>query len=216
MKSRERKAVGNPARTLPLRTALLIILSVFLGTATIDAQEKKPTRQEREDAWRAERMRKRRAEEMAELRNDSIEYIQAIQSLRNGSWALEASSVTFDNGVTHYVTPSTNYVSANNGTAVIQTAFDNSNIYSPNGLGGITVEGNITGEELKVDNEGNLYYSYNIQGAQVSATVNIVVTANSNQATARVDPNFSIRDMTLSGSIYPYRNAGIIEGTTGY
>lgn len=199
-----------------MRIVLLIILSIFLGSATIEAQERKLTRQERENAWRAERLRKRRAEERIELHNDSIEYLQAIQSLRNGSWALEASTVTFDNGVTRYVTPSTNYVSANNGTAVIQTAFDNSNIYSPNGLGGITLEGNITGEELKVDNEGNLYYSYNIQGAQVSATVNIVVTANSNEATARVDPNFSFRDMTLSGNIYPYRNAGIIEGTTGY
>lgn len=216
MKSRERKAIENSVRTSSMRIVLLIILSIFLGSATIEAQERKLTRQEREDAWRAERLRKRRAEEMAELHNDSIEYLQAVQSLRNGSWALEASTVTFDNGVTRYVTPSTNYVSANNGTAVIQTAFDNSNIYSPNGLGGITLEGNITGEELKVDNEGNLYYSYNIQGAQVSATVNIVVTANSNEATARVDPNFSFRDMTLSGNIYPYRNAGIIEGTTGY
>ena len=216
MKSRERKAIENSVHTSSMRIVLLIILSIFLGSATIEAQERKLTRQEREDAWRAERLRKRRAEEMTELHNDSIEYLQAVQSLRNGSWALEASTVTFDNGVTHYVTPSTNYVSANNGTAVIQTAFDNSNIYSPNGLGGITLEGNITGEELKVDNEGNLYYSYNIQGAQVSATVNIVVTANSNEATARVDPNFSFRDMTLSGNIYPYRNAGIIEGTTGY
>lgn len=216
MKSRERKAIENSVRTSSMRIVLLIILSIFLGSATIEAQERKLTRQEREDAWRAERLRKRRAEERAELHNDSIEYLQAVQSLRNGSWALEASTVTFDNGVTRYVTPSTNYVSANNGTAVIQTAFDNSNIYSPNGLGGITLEGNITGEELKVDNEGNLYYSYNIQGAQVSATVNIVVTANSNEATARVDPNFSFRDMTLSGNIYPYRNAGIIEGTAGY
>lgn len=216
MKSRERKAIENSVRTSSMRILLLIILSIFLGSATIEAQERKLTRQEREDAWRAERLRKRRAEERTELHNDSIEYLQAVQSLRNGSWALEASTVTFDNGVTRYVTPSTNYVSANNGTAVIQTAFDNNNIYSPNGLGGITLEGNITGEELKVDDEGNLYYSYNIQGAQVSATVNIVVTANSNEATARVDPNFSFRDMTLSGNIYPYRNAGIIEGTTGY
>ena len=53
-------------------------------------------------------------------------------------------------------------------------------------------------------------------GPQLSATVNIVISGYSNEATATVSPNFSSNDMTMSGSIYPYSSAGIFEGTTGY
>ncbi len=210
MKSYSRKRVAAA------RAALIIALLLTGFSTSSYAQEKKMTRKEKEEAWRAERLKKRAAEERAEMRSDSIEYVQAIDAIRNGSWALEASNITFDNGVTRFVTPSTNYVSINNGIATVQTAFNNSNIYSPNGLGGITLEGRITAEELRMDNEGNVYYNYSIQGAQISATVSVVVTAHSNQATATVDPNFSMRDMTMSGYIYPYNNAGIFEGTTGY
>lgn len=192
----------------------LALLSLVL--VSIPAQEKKMTRKEKEAAWRAERLKRRAQEQRAEIISDSIQYIQAINSIRNGSWALEATNVTFNNGVTRYVTQSTNFVSVNDGEGVVQTAFDNSNISSPNGLGGITLTGYINGEQMKADKDGNIYYSFNIQGAEISATVSIVITAHTNQATATVNPNFSSRQMTMNGYIYPYDNAGIIEGSSGY
>ena len=216
MKRIKRNPATNFAQKATTRFLILVTFLLTAGIATVDAQEKKMTRQEKEDAWRAERLRRREAERRSEHRNDSIEYAQAVQAIRSGSWALEASSINFNNGVTHFVTPSTNYLSGNKGQGVVQTAFDNSNIYSPNGLGGVTLEGNITNEELTVDNSGNIYYNYTIQGIQISATVNIILTASTNQATATVDPNFSSWTMTMSGSIYPYSNAGIIQGTPDY
>lgn len=174
------------------------------------------TLKEREDAWRAERLKKKAKEQRLEFVNDSIQHVQAVVAIRNGSWALEASNITFDNGSTRFVTPSMNYVSINKGTGTIQTAFDDTNIYSPNGLGGITLEGNITNEELTVDREGNVYYNYVIQGSNVSATITVVITANSNQATANINPNFSNRRMLMSGYIYPYSEAGVFEGTPDY
>ena len=200
------------------RITLSVILALLFCSAPIgiQGQEKKMTRQQKEEAWRAERLKKRAAEEAKEARNDSIEYMQAIMAIKNGSWALEASSITFNNGATNFVTESTNFISVNSGNGVLQTAFDNSNIYSPNGMGGITLQGNISEEELSMDQEGNLYYSFNITGAQISATVNITLTAYSNQATATIDPNFSTNDMTMSGYIYPYDSAGIFEGSPSY
>lgn len=195
---------------------LFLLLMTGIVAMPLNAQEKKMSRKEKEAAWRAERLKKRAQEERTEMMNDSIQYVQAINAIRNGSWALEATNVTFDNGVTRYVTQSTNFVSINDGEGVVQTAFNNSNISSPNGLGGITLTGNINGEELKTDKEGNIYYNYNIQGAEISATVSVVITAHTNQATATVNPNFSSRQMTMSGYIYPYDNSGIIEGTSGY
>ncbi len=194
-------------------SALILLSNISPASAVV---QKKMTRKEKEAAWRAERLKKRALEEQREIRNDSIEYAQALAAVRNGSWALEASNVTFNNGVTRFVTPSTNFISVNNGNAVLQTAFDNTNIYSPNGLGGITLEGRVADESMKMDKDGNLYYSYSILGAQISASVVVVITARSNQATATIDPNFSSSQMTFSGYIYPYVNSGIIEGTSGY
>ena len=198
------------------RRFIFIMLALLAVQVSLFAQDKKMTRKEKEAAWRAERLRKRAQEERQVMHDDSIQFVQAVNAIRSGSWALEASNVTFNNGVTRFVTANTNFVSVDDGQAVVQTAFNNSNVNSPNGLGGITLEGRITSEELKMDKDGNVYYNYGIQGTDISATVNIVVTANSNQATATVNPNFSSNQMTFSGYIYPYDTAGVIEGNPGY
>ena len=194
----------------------IVIATIITAQSVGYSQDKKMTMKEKEDAWRAERLKKRAKEERLEFVNDSVQYAQAIMAIRNGSWALEASSIAFNNGNTDFVTPSTNYVSINNGIGTIQTALDNTNIYSPNGLGGVTLQGNVSNGQLTVDNQGNIYYNYILQGNNVSATVNIMIAANSNQATAYISPNFGSGNITMNGSIYPYKQAGVIQGTSDY
>lgn len=191
------------------------MLTLCVQNATF-AQSKKMTKAEREAAWRADRMKKRAAERAREESEDSLAFVQAIEAIRSGSWALEASNITFRNGVTRFVTESTNYISVNNGQGVVQTAFNNANVYSPNGLGGITLEGTVSGERMSRDKEGNVYYSYTIQGANISAIVYVTIAANSNEASARIDPNFSGNTMTMNGYIYPYSTAGVFQGTTSF
>ena len=135
----------------------IVIATIITAQSVGYSQDKKMTMKEKEDAWRAERLKKRAKEERLEFVNDSVQYAQAIVAIRNGSWALEASSIAFNNGNTDFVTPSTNYVSINNGIGTIQTALDNTNIYSPNGLGGVTLQGNVSNGQLTVDNQGNIY-----------------------------------------------------------
>jgi hypothetical protein len=194
----------------------IVIATIITAQSVGYSQDKKMTMKEKDDAWRAERLKKRAKEERLEFVNDSVQYAQAIVAIRNGSWALEASSIAFNNGNTDFVTPSTNYVSINNGIGTIQTALDNTNIYSPNGLGGVTLQGNVSNGQLTVDNQGNIYYNYILQGNNVSATVNIMIAANSNQATAYISPNFGSGNITMNGSIYPYKQAGVIQGTSDY
>ena len=196
---------------------LLITLMLIIAICSnASAQEKKMTRREKEAAWRAERLRKRAAEERIEIHNDSVQYLQAVAALKDCSWALEASNVAFNNGATNLVTESTNFISINNGTATVQTALNSINIYSPNGLGGITLTGRVGNEQMSIDRYGNVYYSFSIFGSEISATVSVMLSAGSNQATATVNPNYNNSSMTMSGYIYPYGNAGIIEGTSGY
>ena len=87
---------------------LFLLAVLALAQMPLSAQEKKMTRKEKEAAWRAERQKRRAQERHAEMLDDSIQYVQAINAIRSGSWALEATNVTFDNGVTRYVTHSTN------------------------------------------------------------------------------------------------------------
>ena len=53
-------------------------------------------------------------------------------------------------------------------------------------------------------------------GSEISATVSVVLSAGSNRATATIAPNFNNMNLTMSGNLYPYNSAGIIEGITGH
>ena len=194
---------------------LAFIFSVGL-LCPIFAQKGKMSKAEREAAWRAERMKKREAERAKVAAEDSIAFMQAVEALQNGSWALEASNITFNNGITRFVTSSTNYVAVNGGEGTVQTAFNNSNINSPSGLGGVTLEGNVWGERMGKDNDGNIFFSCSIQGNGISAVIYVTLTANSNQASASVNANYSGNRMVFNGYLYPYNSAGIFEGQPSY
>lgn len=196
---------------------LILAVTLIIGLPlTSAAQKNKMNKAEREAAWRAERLRKREAEKAKIAAEDSIAFTQAVQALRNGSWALEASNITFNNGITRFVTSSTNYVAVNAGEGTVQTAFNNTNINSPNGLGGVTLEGNVWGELMGTDNDGNVFFSCSIQGNGISAVIYVTLTANTNQASATVNANYSGNRMTFSGYLYPYNSAGIFEGQVSY
>ncbi|MBR2637222.1 MAG: DUF4251 domain-containing protein [Bacteroidaceae bacterium] len=194
----------------------LVLLLTFGWQSVTFSQNKKMTKAEREAAWRAERLRKKAVERAREEVADSLSFMQAFVALKDGSWTLEASNITFNNGVTRFVTENTNYVAVNDGAATIQTAFNNSNVYSPNGLGGITLQGNVSGERITRDSDGNIHYSCTVMGSNISAIIYLTLAANSNSASARVNPNFSGNTITMNGYLYPYSASAIVQGTTSY
>lgn len=188
-----------------LLTGILCLLSATFTMAQTN-------RSQREKEWRADRERRRAEARAAEQRQDSIAWNNALTALKEGNWVLEANNVNFFNGITRFVSSNTNYISIQNGQGTVQTAFNNFT-YSPNGLGGVTLTGDISGERLATDKDGNAYYSFTIQGAAISATVYLTLTGGTNQASATINPNFSGRSMTFDGYLLPYDQANIFEGT---
>lgn len=168
-------------------------------------------RSEREKAWRMERLRKRAEARAIEQHQDSVAYRAALTALKEGSWVLEANNLNFANGVMRFVSPSTNYIGCDNGEGTIQTAYANFT-YSPNGLGGVTVQGDVLGGGLSVDRDGNAYYTFSIQGSAVSATVAVTLTGGTNQASAVVTPNFTGQSMTFDGYLVPYSQSTVFQG----
>ncbi len=191
------------------RFVLLSTLFCFLFSSVVSAQS---TRKEREEAWRKARTERREKEKALESIQDSIAYSQALEALKQGSWVLEANDIMFRSGIVRYVSSSTNYVSVNDGNGVVQTAFTNF-IYSPNGLGGVTVQGSVSGVSMNMDKDGNVYYNCSILGAGISATLNLTLTGGTNQASIYVSPNFNGNTLTMNGNLVPYDSSSVFQGT---
>lgn len=170
--------------------------------AQSDKSEKKQERQEK----RAERIARDKAAGQAAFQ-------VASQALANQSFVLEANSIQPLNGRVFYVNSNTNFVSLNNGQATVQVA-SNSPYPGPNGLGGITVQGQASNVQIEQEQNGNVYLSMNVQGVFISATVSLVLYAGSNNATVLVDPNFSGNNLTMTGPIIPYSESNVFQGTT--
>ena len=193
-------------KVLFLTTFLLVCLTV-----TTFAQTSKDARAARREALKKERQERK----ALEAQQDTVAYLKAVEALKAGSFVLEADFVTFPNGITRYVSSNTNYIQVDNGEGIVQTAFTNFT-YSPgpNGLGGVTVEGNISGLQMKSDKDGNYYYSYTIQGMAISATVFITLTGGTNQANVSISPNFNGNNMTMTGRLLPLDESDVFQGTT--
>ena len=193
-------------KVLFVAALLLVCFSV-----TMNAQTKKEERAAKREALKKEREARR----AIEAQMDSGANMKAVRALEEGEFVLEANNVTFPNGLVRFVSSNTNYVQMDNGEGVVQTAFSNFT-YSPgpNGLGGVTVEGKISSPTLNKDKDGNVYYTFNIQGIAISATVSISLTAGTNNACAQISPNFNGNNMTMTGNLVPISESDVFQGTT--
>ena len=193
------------------KVLFLTTLLLLSFTVTTFAQTSKEARAARREALRKER----EARKALEAQQDSVAYFKAVEALKEGAFVLEADNVTFPNGITRYVSSNTNYVQVDNGEGIVQTAFTNfAYTPGPNGLGGVTVQGNISGLKIKEDKDGNYYYNYMIQGVAISASVFITLTGGTNQASVTVSPNFNSNNMTMTGRLLPLDESDVFQGTT--
>ncbi len=144
---------------------------------------------------------------------DSIASVQARAALKNRDFVLEANSVQFRNGAMVYVNSSTNFISVKGNRAVVQISPSDFSA-GPNGVGGVTVDGFISGQEIHTDRKGRLTYSMNVTGIGINAQVEIYISPGSNMATATVYPNFNSNTVWLQGNLVPYESSNVIEGNS--
>jgi hypothetical protein len=173
------------------------------------------TRQERREAWLEARAERRAELKQKEAIQDSVTFQKALNALTSGNWVLEADNVVFRNGMLRYVSANTNYVAIQNGKGTVQTAFNNF-VYSPNGLGGVTVQGQVSDQKISRDKDGNVFMNFSIFGGSISATLNLTLTVGTNEASVYISPNFNGNTLTMNGNLVPYDEATIFEGTTSW
>ena len=197
---------------------MVVVVGLSVNAPDIKAQVKPraSTRQERMEQWHKDmaefRAREQKTQEIHQLA-DSIAGVQAVAAVRNQDFVLEVQQVTFRSGMTTFVNTTTNFISVKGNRAVVQISPSNF-ASGPNGVGGVTVQGLITGPEFKTDKNGRITYSFNVMGIGVNAQVEVYMIPGTNSATATIYPNFNSNTIWLQGNIVPYENSNVIEGST--
>ena len=192
-----------------------LFVAALLSLLCSEVMMAQSARQERREAWKEARAQRRAEQKALEEVQDSVAYLKAVEALKAGNWVLEADNVVFRNGMLRFVSSNTNYVAVQDGEGTVQTAFDNF-VYSPNGLGGVTVQGEVSGQDLSQDKDGNIFMNFSIFGGAISATLNLTLTAGTNEASIYFFPNRRPPNPTTNANLVPYNEATIFEGTTSW
>lgn len=185
---------------------LLILAALLMMHTAAEAQTERRiyTREEQTEAQR------RAIEKELQQRQDSMDYVQALASLEKLDFVVEADKLVFKRGDSAFVNSTTNFVSLSNSRAVVQIAPFTGG--GPNGIGGITLEGQASNIKIRTDRKGNTYFTYNVMGAALSASVSISLPKGSNYASVSVDPTFSGNHITFYGRLLPSKRSKAFEG----
>ena len=181
-----------------------------------DSNARATKRQKAMSAWHKDMADfKARSKEERQLNDlaDSLASVQARAALLNRDFVLEATSVTFKNGSTAFVNSTTNFIYLKGNKAVVQISPSNF-ASGPNGVGGVTVEGNVTDLQVKTDNKGRTTLSMNVMGIGINAQVEVYMYPGTSRASATVYPNFNSNTLWIQGTIVPYENSNVFEGNS--
>jgi hypothetical protein len=208
-----------------MKRILLTLMVVVAGLSTIAPDASAQTDNRNTGTGRRQQLMSQWHKDMAEFRArsaenhqlaklaDSLASVQARAALRNQDFVLEADNVQFRNGQTVMVNSNTNFISVKGNRAVVQISPSNF-ASGPNGVGGVTVDGTISGLEVKTDSKGRTTLSMSVMGIGINAQIEIYLFPDSNQASATIYPNFNSNTIWIQGSVVPYENANVFEGSS--
>lgn len=207
-----------------MRKIILTLLVLSAGLSAIaqntygldDSNARATKRQKAMSAWHqdmAEFRARSASERQLSALADSLAYVQGRAALVNRDFVLEAESVTFKNGATAFVNSTTNFISLKGNKAVVQIS-PSSFASGPNGVGGVTVEGNVTDLQVRTDGKGRTTLSMNVMGIGINAQVEVYMYPGTNRASATVYPNFNSNTVWIQGDIVPYENSNVFEGNS--
>lgn len=188
----------------------LLVACLFMMTGATWAQEnnsKEETKAER----KAAKQKAKEAEKAAEEARQMAMFNEAVAALNAQDFVLEADRMEFKRGQFVYVTPNTNFVSFIDGRATIQLTF-NVPASGPNGIGGITVEGQPSNIKMETNKKGDVTFSMMVQGTGVSASISIRMPKGTAKCTATVNPTFNSNRLSFTGILYPAKESRVFKG----
>lgn len=140
---------------------------------------------------------------------DSVFHLKAKRAAYDQFFVLQATQV--NNGRGFYelgLNDNTNFLLMQGDKGIFQVAFNNMDA-GMNGLGGVTLHGNIRNFNVKDDKKGNTIMTYSMIGRNMNASVSITIYSGSDQAVADIYPTLGYGRISLRGRLVPYRNDDI-------
>lgn len=175
---------------------MLLIITLFLGYGSAFGQNKEQTEKKQKKEIKKEQL----AENLAAIK----------AAVKDSAFVIEVNNIRGRYTTTNFVNPTTNFIQIENDEIIVQTA-DNFNV-GYNGLGGITVRGNIINYEINEDDASIRLMVQMSSNALGFSTVNVSVNASGN-ATANLRTNFG-GYAEFTGDFNLLENASTYEGMT--
>jgi hypothetical protein len=140
---------------------------------------------------------------------------ELMETLNSKEWVLEAYMLQNRYGESINIQPSLNFVALNGDEATVQLG--SSHMIGPNGVGGITLEGQIRQYEMNENDKpgSGAYLQIGISGASSGHLSMSVHASADGSASATVRDNFGNR-LTYRGSIVPTEESIAYKGQVVY
>lgn len=143
---------------------------------------------------------------------DSVQTVKVNQAIDSAHFVLTADRLTTRNGHVIYVTRTTNFIRVDGDRGTVQVAFTNAPFLGPNGLGGITLNGNVSNYKVKRTKPGITMVSFNVIGIGISSEVTITVPDGGENSSVTINANTTPQRLTLSGDLLPLTPFAVYEG----
>lgn len=155
----------------------------------------------------------RKEQQALQNKIDSALWSEALTAVQDTAFTLEADRVVFKYGQIAYVNSNTNFIAVDKNNAIVQVAF-NIPVSGPNGIGGVTVQGQLSGYKIETDKKGTTYIKMNVMGTGISAQIWITMYKGTHEASVDILPNFNSQRLTLNGVILPSAKSNVFQGRT--
>ncbi len=182
----------------------LLMVFVLSTSVQITAQERKQTKKERKEAKKAKKEQQKK--EQAAL------FELTKQQIKDTSFVVAADRITFKSGMNFSVTQTLNFFKVYKGEGVLQIAPISSPSLGANGLGGVTMKGQLTQYEI-TDKGDKIYAKITLKGTLGTAMINVSVYGGNN-AVVDVSGLFSGKAFTMYGPLEHLDDVRIFEGTS--
>ncbi len=183
-----------------LAVAAVIILSFSISSSSF-AQEKEVNKNKEKKEIRKEKKAYRKA---VVKQSETIRLAEAKLALEDFDFVLEATMIYTKRGDRVKVSDNVNFISVEDNKAVIQVAYRNNHSESDvNGLGGVTLSGQISEKKLSTDKRGNQYITFNVTGSKIQANVRITLGTSDNYARAEVNTTTTNDKISFKGKLIP-------------
>lgn len=166
---------------------------VVLSSTSVEAQ----TQDQKQDRKNSRKEQREIAQQQA---NQQFEI--ARQALKDSMFVVEVDRIIGQLGRTVYVSANENFVLMNRDYASVQLAVLSAH-EGMNGVGGITLAGNVSDVQERIDKHGNITYQFRVQGSSISSTVIVTLYKGDNLVSVVMNSTFNNGRITFYGRLLP-------------